>query len=127
MSKTKKTNRKRKPINTYYPVCPICGSELIWGGDHDISEDHEEHDILSNLSCSNKECNAYVEVAWGGSAEIETGVHGKNAKKKKVQYKPGMVSCAGIEHINPDTEEIDFESTVEENYIDPSEEEIDFD
>ena len=105
MKKTKKRNRK--PINTYYPVCPICGSELIWGGDHDISEEHEEHTILSNLSCTNKECNAFVEVTWGGSAESTTGTHKKNAKKK-VQYKPGMISCGGIEHINPDTEEIDF-------------------
>ena len=104
MSKTKKTNRKRKPINTYYPVCPICGSELIWGGDHDISEEHEEHDILSNLSCINKECNAYVEVAWGGKPEIETGTH---KPKKKVKYKPGMVSCAGVEHVS-ENEEIDW-------------------
>ena len=105
MPKTKKKNRK--PINTYYPVCPICGSELLWGGDHDISEEHEEHTILSNLSCTNKECNAFVEVTWGGSAESTTGTHKKNAKKK-VQYKTGMISCGGIEHINPDEEEIDF-------------------
>ena len=56
MSKTKKTNRKRKPINTYYPVCPICGSELIWGGDHDIEEefDHvDAHKMVTNLTCPN--------------------------------------------------------------------------
>ena len=104
MSKTKKTNRKRKPINTYYPVCPICGSELIWGGDHDISEEHEEHTILSNLSCTNKECNATVEVAWGGQPQIETGTH---KPKKKVKYKTGMVSCAGVEHVS-ENEEIDW-------------------
>jgi hypothetical protein len=46
-------------------------------------------------------------VAWGGCAEIITGTHKKNAKKK-VQYKTGMISCGGIEHINPDEEEIDF-------------------
>ena len=111
MSKTKKTNRKRKPINTYYPVCPICGSELIWGGDHDIEEDHEEHTILSNLSCSNKECNAYVEVAWGGKPQIETGSHTprktKKKSKRKVKYETGMVSCAGIEHVS-ENEEIDW-------------------
>ena len=104
MSKTKKTNRKRKPINTYYPVCPICGSELIWGGDHDISEEHEEHTILSNLSCTNKECKATVEVAWGGQPQIETGTH---KPKKKVKYKTGMVSCAGVEHVS-ENEEIDW-------------------
>ena len=111
MSKTKKTNRKRKPINTYYPVCPICGSELIWGGDLDIEEElvpigssYEEHTILSNLSCTNKECNATVEVAWGGQPQIETGTH---KPKKKVKYKTGMVSCAGVEHVS-ENEEIDW-------------------
>ena len=29
--------------------------------------------------------------------------------KKKVKYESGMVSCGGIEHINPETEELDFE------------------
>ena len=86
MSKTKKTNRKRKPINTYYPVCPICGSELIWGGDHDISEEHEEHTILSNLSCTNKECNATVEVSWGGQPQIETGSHTPRKTKNGKNY-----------------------------------------
>ena len=118
MSKTKKTNRKRKPINTYYPVCPICGSELIWGGDLDIEEElvpigssYEEHTILSNLSCSNKECNAYVEVAWGGKPQIETGSHTprktKKKSKRKVKYETGMVSCAGVEHVS-ENEEIDW-------------------
>jgi hypothetical protein len=97
MPKTKKKNRK--PMNTYYPICPICGSELIWGGDHDIEEESDEYTIVSNLSCINKECEAFVEV-----------YHQKRERKskKKVQYKTGMISCGGIEHINPDTEEIDF-------------------
>ena len=68
MSKTKKTNRKRKPINTYYPVCPICGSELIWGGDHDCEED-EDHAIVTNLSCP--ECDAFHLVYWGYKGEEE--------------------------------------------------------
>ena len=105
-------------MNTYYPICPICGSELLWGGDHDIEEESDEYTIVSNMSCTNEKCGAFVEV-----------YHQKKEKesKRKVQYQSGMISCAGIEHINPDTEEIDFESTVEEIYIDPSEEEIDFD
>jgi len=31
-----------------------------------------------------------------------------NEKKKKVKYETGMISGAGIEHINPDKSEIDF-------------------
>ena len=46
--------------------CYICGAELIWGGDHDL-EDFEEdgHKIVTNLSCSNNNCNAYVEYYHG--------------------------------------------------------------
>ena len=46
--------------------CYICGGELIWGGDHDL-EDYEEdgHKIVTNLSCSNNNCNAYVEYYHG--------------------------------------------------------------
>jgi len=36
--------------------CYNCGTELIWGGDHD-SEDDEEHAIVSNLSCP--DCGAF--------------------------------------------------------------------
>ena len=39
--------------------CWHCGTELIWGGDHDV-DDVEEYDVVSNLSCPN--CGAYVEV-----------------------------------------------------------------
>ena len=100
MPKTKKSNRK--PINTYYPICPICGSELIWGGDHDI-DDASEYTLISNLSCINKECEALVEVVW---TKKEPSVSKKG--KRKVQYQSGMISCGGIEHINPEEEEIDF-------------------
>ena len=45
--------------------CWHCESELIWGGDHDI-DDNEPGDssgvIVTNLSCSNEECNTHVEV-----------------------------------------------------------------
>ena len=43
--------------------CYACGSELIWGADYDISEEDEEHTLVTNLSCSN--CNALVVVYWG--------------------------------------------------------------
>ena len=39
--------------------CWVCGSELIWGGDHDV-EDSEEYSIVTNLSCNN--CGSYHEV-----------------------------------------------------------------
>ena len=39
--------------------CWHCGTELIWGGDHD-TEDNEDYDIVSNLSCPN--CHCHVEV-----------------------------------------------------------------
>ena len=44
--------------------CWHCGTELIWGGDHDCEEDeeHEEHDIVTNLSCPN--CGAFVLVYY---------------------------------------------------------------
>ena len=40
--------------------CWHCNTELIWGGDHDISEENEEYLIVSNLSCPN--CNCIVDV-----------------------------------------------------------------
>jgi len=39
--------------------CWHCNNELIWGGDHD-TEDNEDYDIVSNLSCP--ECHCHVEV-----------------------------------------------------------------
>ena len=42
--------------------CWHCGTELIWGGDHDC-EDDEEHEIMTNLSCPN--CGAFHLVYWG--------------------------------------------------------------
>jgi hypothetical protein len=45
--------------------CWHCDSELIWGGDHDIQEvmlEKDKEGIASNFSCSNYDCNTYVEV-----------------------------------------------------------------
>ena len=39
--------------------CWHCGTELIWGGDHDCEED-EEFDMVTNLSCPN--CKTFVLV-----------------------------------------------------------------
>ncbi len=45
----------------YWMNCWHCGTELIWGGDHDL-DDYEdmEYDIVTNLSCP--KCESYVEV-----------------------------------------------------------------
>ena len=46
--------------------CWHCNTELIWGGDHD-TEDNEDYDIVSNLSCP--ECHAAVDV-WHPSEKL---------------------------------------------------------
>jgi len=40
--------------------CWHCGTKVIWGGDHDIRDENEEFDIVTNLSCPKFE--AYIEV-----------------------------------------------------------------
>ena len=40
--------------------CWHCNEKLIWGGDHDIGDENELYDVVTNLSCSS--CEAYVEV-----------------------------------------------------------------
>ena len=54
--------------------CYNCGTELIWGGDHDCEED-EEHAIVSNLSCP--ECGAFHLVYWGHKGEEEESIQQK--------------------------------------------------
>jgi ribosomal protein S27AE len=51
--------------------CGICGTELIWGGDHD-GEDYgdETYEIVSNLSCP--KCEALVFVHHQKKDENET-------------------------------------------------------
>jgi len=48
--------------------CYNCGTELIWGGDHDC-EEHEEHNIVSNLSCP--KCDAFVLVYWDKKEDLK--------------------------------------------------------
>ena len=44
--------------------CWHCDTELIWGGDHDIEhdidEENEGYDMVTNLSCP--QCHCHVEV-----------------------------------------------------------------
>jgi hypothetical protein len=44
--------------------CWHCNTELIWGGDHDISEEdgYSYEGIVTNLSCPNPNCNSHVDV-----------------------------------------------------------------
>ena len=46
--------------------CWHCGHQLIWGGDHD-TEDNEDYDIVSNLSCP--KCHSAVDV-WHPSEKL---------------------------------------------------------
>ena len=46
--------------------CWHCGTELIWGADHD-TEDNEDYDIVSNLSCP--KCHSAVDV-WHPSKKL---------------------------------------------------------
>jgi len=39
--------------------CWHCNTDLIWGGDHD---DDEENSMITNLSCPNDSCQAFVLV-----------------------------------------------------------------
>ena len=59
---------KQDGVNQRNNPCFVCGGELIWGGDHDLEEDETHfrgHKIITNLSCSNNNCNAYVEYYHG--------------------------------------------------------------
>ncbi len=40
--------------------CWHCGTELIWGGDHDIEEDHPHFSMETNLSCPKCDCLVIV-------------------------------------------------------------------
>ena len=52
--------------------CWHCNNQLIWGGDHDISEEEEEFCMVTNLSCP--ECNSEVHVYLPKEKESEDGV-----------------------------------------------------
>ena len=52
--------------------CWHCNKELIWGGDHDY-EDYgmEGEGIVSNFSCSNCDCYAYVYCPLNNDKEVK--------------------------------------------------------
>ena len=54
-----------------YMKCWVCNEELVWGGDHDLEEDETHfggHTMITNLSCPNESCNAFVEVYHGSKS-----------------------------------------------------------
>jgi hypothetical protein len=48
--------------------CYHCNDELIWGGDHDCSEDNEDYMIETNLSCNT--CGSLVIVYLPREEEV---------------------------------------------------------
>jgi hypothetical protein len=49
--------------------CWHCGTELIWGSDHDISEEDENYCMVTNLSCPECECVVDVYLPHGRSSD----------------------------------------------------------
>jgi len=42
--------------------CWHCNTQLIWGSDHDISEENVDYCMVTNLSCPN--CGSSVDVYY---------------------------------------------------------------
>ena len=40
--------------------CWHCNTKLIWGGDHDITDEDEFYQMVTNLHCPN--CESHVDV-----------------------------------------------------------------
>ena len=53
--------------------CWHCKTELIWGGDHDLSsEDNEVYSMVTNLSCPT--CNSVVDVYFPRESDEDSYV-----------------------------------------------------
>tara|TARA_R100000773_G_scaffold44608_1_gene46502 strand:- start:1330 stop:1485 length:156 start_codon:yes stop_codon:yes gene_type:complete len=47
----------------------MCGTELIWGGDHDYEDYSQEgKGVVSNLSCPNDDCNVQLIIMYVGDS-----------------------------------------------------------
>ena len=42
--------------------CWHCKTELIWGGDQDVSDENEEFSIVTNLHCP--KCDSFIKVYY---------------------------------------------------------------
>ena len=51
-------------------LCWHCNTELIWGGDHDISAEDEEYQMITNLACP--KCESMVLVYFPIDPPLET-------------------------------------------------------
>ena len=89
----KRIYSKRKTNNPLLVIYPD-GKE-VWCQSVDI------HDS-SSMECK----NGILTTITNG--HVVTHIALERKEKEKVKYVPGMISGAGIEHINPDTQEIDF-------------------
>ena len=49
--------------------CWHCHTRLIWGGDHDISDEDDSYGMVTNLSCPN--CDSIVDVYYPKEKEDE--------------------------------------------------------
>ena len=64
--------------------CWHCQNELIWGGDHD-TEDNEDYDMVSNLSCP--KCHCHVEVYHPSERLIKEYKDYEDSEKDKERIK----------------------------------------
>ena len=64
--------------------CWHCKKELIWGGDHD-TEDNEDYDMVSNLSCP--KCHCHVEVYHPSERLIKEYKDYEDSEKDKERIK----------------------------------------
>ena len=64
--------------------CWHCDTELIWGGDHD-TEDNEDYDMVSNLSCP--KCHCHVDVYHPSERLIKEYKDYEDSEKDKEKVK----------------------------------------
>ena len=50
--------------------CWHCGTEVIWGGDHDMEEEEEDYCMSTNLSCP--KCGSFYMVSLPKDKEENT-------------------------------------------------------
>ena len=92
----KRIYSKRKTNNPLLVIYP--NNKEVWCQSVDI------HDS-SSMGCKNGILTTITE----GHVVTHIALEREENEKEKVKYVLGMISGAGVEHINPDTQEIDFE------------------
>ena len=96
----KRIYSKRKTNNPLLVIYPD-GKEQ-WCQSVDIHES-------SSMECK----NGILTTTTNGHVVTHIALEKEKREKEKVLYQPGMISAAGVEHINPDTQEIVFEEPSE--------------